>query len=228
MKKLLIILLTIALLIAAFFLLMPKRTGVVTSGLPWQIELHDDGTSSVFGIHLGGTTFNEAGMILGIDREVAVMINRDNEMSLEMFYSYFQAGPLGGKLVLAAEAHPTLLEQLAERASSGEYLSTGSRKFTLAKDDLEIGDTLLIKSMTFVPSATLDEAIIEGRFGKPDVVIKASEESTHYLFSKLGLDVVLNKEGKEALQYVAPKDFARLKAPLQQVEAEEVESQDEE
>ena len=34
------------------------------------------------------------------------------------------------------------------------------------------------------------------------------------LYPKQGLDVVVDKDGKELLQYVAPQQFARLREPL--------------
>jgi hypothetical protein len=36
----------------------------------------------------------------------------------------------------------------------------------------------------------------------------------HLLYPPLGLDVVVDGDGKELLQYVAPRDFERLRAPL--------------
>ena len=44
--------------------------------------------------------------------------------------------------------------------------------------------------------------------------LPASEGAEHLLYPELGLDLILNPEGKEILQYVAPRDFRRLQAPL--------------
>ena len=44
--------------------------------------------------------------------------------------------------------------------------------------------------------------------------IHVSEKRVHLLYPDKGLDVVVDSEGKELLQYVAPKDFALLREPL--------------
>ena len=36
----------------------------------------------------------------------------------------------------------------------------------------------------------------------------------HWLYPVKGLDVVVREEGKEVLQYVAPREFERLARPL--------------
>jgi hypothetical protein len=36
----------------------------------------------------------------------------------------------------------------------------------------------------------------------------------HFLYPAKGLDLILDRKGKEVLQYVAPRDFARLREPL--------------
>ena len=60
----------------------------------------------------------------------------------------------------------------------------------------------------------MDEAIILQRFGTPAERIRQGETLEHFLYPDKGLDLVLDSKGKEVLQYVAPADFARLRAPL--------------
>lgn len=216
MKQLSIILLSAALIVGLFFILKPTPTNQPATNLPWQIERHADGTSTVFGITLGTTSFDRAGEILGINREVAVIIGKDDRASLEMYYSHFRAGPLAGKLVITADASPELSARLAEQSATSEYLGTGSRRFNLELQDIDSGDQVKVQAITFIPSTQLDADIIEGRFGKPDQLV-AAEKSRHYLYPELGLDIVLNEEGKETLQYVAPRDFELLRQPLQSI-----------
>jgi hypothetical protein len=52
------------------------------------------------------------------------------------------------------------------------------------------------------------------RFGAPAERIRQGETLEHFLYPARGLDIVLDSKGKEVLQYVAPADFARLRAPL--------------
>ena len=215
MKQFSIIFIVAALVITAFFLLSPPPTGESSVSLPWQIESHSNGTSTVFGITLGATTLSQAGNILGINREVAVLIDKNDHASLEMYYSHFRSGPLAGKLVITADASAQMAAQIAEQSSAGEFLSTGSRRFSLGFNELGSDGDLLVKTIVFIPSSNLDRQVIEGRFGKAAQVITV-EQSQHFLYPEKGLDVVLNKEGKETFQYIAPKDFELLRQPLQQ------------
>jgi hypothetical protein len=57
-------------------------------------------------------------------------------------------------------------------------------------------------------------AVILQRFGAPAERIRQGETLEHFLYPAQGLDIVLDSKGKEVLQYVAPADFARLRAPL--------------
>jgi hypothetical protein len=60
----------------------------------------------------------------------------------------------------------------------------------------------------------MDEATVTQRFGQPGERLVVSEKRVHLLYPEKGLDVVVDADGKELLQYVAPRDFAMLRAPL--------------
>jgi hypothetical protein len=186
-------------------------------GLPWQIELLPEGRSKVFGVTLGQSTLGEARLQLGEDMTLAIIVASGQEAgSLEMFYSRYKAGVFTGKLVLAAELQPETLAQLMERAAKSEYMDSGARKFSLHPDDLPIALQAPLASMAFIPTVNIDEASAEKRFGPATEIIRSSEQVAHLLYPEKGLDLIINTEGKEVLQYVAPRDFARLREPLQQ------------
>jgi hypothetical protein len=42
----------------------------------------------------------------------------------------------------------------------------------------------------------------------------------HWLYPEKGLDIVVSDDGKEVLQYVAPRDFRQPVAPLRRAAAE--------
>ena len=86
---------------------------------------------------------------------------------------------------------------------------------------LAAADKLPIRAISVIPTVNLDEATIVQRFGEPGERIVVSEKRTHLLYPKLGLDVVVDKDGKELLQYVAPQQFARLREPLLAAPAED-------
>ena len=85
---------------------------------------------------------------------------------------------------------------------------------------MSAADRLPVRAFSVIPTVNLDETTIIQRFGEPGERIVLSEKRTHLLYPKLGLDVMVDKGGKELLQYVAPQHFSRLREPLQAALAE--------
>jgi hypothetical protein len=213
MRRFLPTFLLITLVLAIYpFIGKDKDTGGIT-GLPWQIEILPDGSSKVFGVILGQTTLGEAKAHLGNDMELAVMVAQGEQGSLEMYYGQYRAGLLSAKLILATDMDDDSIARMRENAAERKVLETGVRKFVLSSDDHAQAFSAVIETIACVPAVNLDHDIIVKRFGEPDEVINKSGV-THYLYPAKGLDVILNEEGKEVLQYVAPSDFKRLREPL--------------
>ena len=85
-------------------------------------------------------------------------------------------------------------------------------------------DPLELRDMTFPDieisrGLYLDEATLIERFGTPGERLPVSSERVHLLYADKGLDIVVDAQGKELLQYVPPRDFARLREPLRQAES---------
>ena len=89
-----------------------------------------------------------------------------------------------------------------------------TRKYILHHDDLALAWRAPIASVTFIPAASLDEQTVLRRFGAPAERIRVDERVEHFLYPDKGLDLALDSKGKEVLQYVAPRQFARLREPL--------------
>lgn len=186
--------------------------------MPWQIEAHDDGTSTVFGITLEKTTADELINQLGIDHEIAIISDQQDNSGLEIYYGYFTTGPIKGKLIARVTADNDTLYDMQKRAIKSEYIDTGSRKFVLATEDLEQIKNWTIHSLSLVPTANLDEEVILSRFGGEAQRIQSQEGVEHFLYPGKGLDVTLYSEGKELLQYVAPRSFSLLSEPLKNIQ----------
>jgi hypothetical protein len=183
-------------------------------GLPWQIETLPDGSIRVFGLNLGQDRLGDAKAKLGEDMELAIVVAKDETGSLEMYYSHFKAGLLNGKLVLVGELDDTTLQQLRERSGLPKYLDSGARKYHLQTEDLPLAYQAPLQSITFIPMANIELDVAKQRFGPAGEVIRVDEETTHLLYPHLGLDLMINAQHKDVLQYVAPRDFERLRAPL--------------
>lgn len=195
------------------FLDSTKKDGAVT-GLPWQIDVLPDGTTQVFGLKVGGSRLSEAIDTLGGDMELAIIAATDEVGSLEMYYGYYRAGLLSGKLVLLTSIAEERIRSLRDNAVKSEYMASGlAKKYFLAPEDLsQILDEIIV-GITFIPAVNLDEEVILARFGKPAKKVDL-EGVMHYLYPDMGLDIALHADSKEVLQYVPPSDFQQLAQPL--------------
>lgn len=192
-----------------------RRTVLPASGTPWQVDTVEGGFSRVFGVDLGRASFGAARDHLGGTPVVALVAATGGAGSLEVFYERFSIGPITGRLVLTLESTLEERDRIVQRAIRVDYMEGGTRRISLAPEDLAWADTRTVMAMVFVPAVNLDEEIILQRFGPPAERIRASEHREHFLYPERGLDLQLDTQGREVLQYVAPRDFDRLlRAPL--------------
>jgi hypothetical protein len=210
--------LLVAMLVAQM-LFPPQRESapVAAQGMPWQIDLPGIGQSRVFGLTLGGATASTLADARHVSAEaprLALLAPPDAPLALEAYFETVSIGPLTGKLVLSIAATPADLETMRAKAAKTDHLETGIRQFTLNDSDRQRAERMPLAAIAFIPSAGLDEAVILQRFGTPAERIRQGETLEHFLYPDKGLDLVLDSKGKEVLQYVAPAEFARLRAPL--------------
>ena len=183
----------------------------LVTGLPWQIERLPNGTTRVFGIVPGQTTLGEAMAQLGDDNELAIIAAPGETGSLEVYYSHYAAGLIAGKLILVADIEPDTLASLQMRARR----KGGTHRLFLDESDLPTARRAPVRAITFMPTFDLDEEIARARFGIPAEVLPVSAQERHLLYPELGLDIVLNADGKDVLQYLSPADFDTHRAQLQ-------------
>ncbi len=209
----------IAILLAVVGLLFfnsnkPDNDAVVT-GLPWQIDILPDGNTRVFGITLGQTTLGEAIALLGDDLDLAIIAAPYETGALEAYYSHYSAGPITGKLFLILDIAPGALAPMRERA----FQDRGMRRYRLHPDDLPVAYQAPVSAINFLPSFNLDEEIAQNRFGVPAEIIQTRAEQKHFLYPENGLDLILNEDGNEILQYLSPGKFSAHRARLQPLPA---------
>ncbi len=229
MKKFFFFFFVIAAALAAYPFLNPSDQKKSVTGLPWQIDMMPDGSTQVFGLHLGTSRLLDAQRILGDDMEVAIVAstgaanNSSNSStndstikagSLEMYYGHYRAGLLSGKLVLQTNASKENIKRWRDNAVKSEYMASGqAKKYILDSADLpQILDEVII-GLTFAPVINLDEGVITARFGEASERIEG-EGVTHFLYPEKGLDIALYEKAKEVLQYVPPDNFEKLSQPL--------------
>lgn len=210
MKKSALVLVLLVLLVTAFFM-QSEREAPQYNTYPWEVTVFPDGNSSVFGLKFGQTSIEQAMQHLGDYAELALFSTDAEDDSVELYYSSFTAGRLHGRLIIVADLDQQQLRRLRE----GAVRSGGANRFRIASEDIPEVMRAPIKALTFIPVVNLDAEIIHRHFGEPADVITAEENLQHYLYPSLGLDIILDTEGKEVLQYVAPERFSELQSPLQ-------------
>jgi len=91
----------------------------------------------------------------------------------------------------------------------------GTHRLLLDEGDLPTARRAAVRAITFMPTFDLDEEITRARFGLPAEVLPVSAQEQHLLYPETGLDIVLNADGKDVLQYLSPEDFDTHRAQLQ-------------
>ena len=212
-----IVALVVAALILPFF--MPgagKQDGVdPNSNLPWQIELDGQGGSRVFGLKPGVSTLGDVRQQLGSEIEVAIIAEPGEVGTLEGYYSQVALGFVLAKVIATVDGKKEAISAMRDRAIKAKHMESTTRRITLHPDDLAAADNLPIKAISVIPTVNLDEATVVQRFGPPGERLVVSERRVHLLYPDKGLDVVVDADGKELLQYVAPRNVALLRDPLQ-------------
>ncbi len=210
-----VVLVVLALLVPFLLPGVGKEQGVdPNSNLPWQIELDGKGGSKVFGLIPGVSTLGDARQRFGGEMDVAIIAEPDEVGMLEGYYPQLALGFVLAKVIVTVDAKKELISEFRERALKAKHMESTTRKITLQADDLAIVDEMPIKAISVIPTINLDEAAVVQRFGQPGERLVVSETRVHLLYPEKGLDVVVDAEGKELLQYVAPRDFALLREPL--------------
>ncbi|MDR1349569.1 MAG: hypothetical protein LBJ59_02085 [Zoogloeaceae bacterium] len=185
--------------------------------LPWQITLDAAGNSAVFGLTPGQSRLADARALFGGDFDVAVIAASNQVGALEVDYAQRSFGMLLARLILTLEATPEEIDAMRERALKREYKEGSTKKFTLHPDDRARAEDAVIRAISLIPNARLDEETITRLFGKAAETLPEGKTLTHYLYPDKGLDIVIDEKGRDILQYVAPGDFdARIRAPLEQ------------
>lgn len=221
-----IALIAIALIVPFLIPGLGKQEGVdPNANLPWQIELDAQGGSSVFGLRPGVSTVGEVRQKFGSEMDVAIIAEPNEMGTLEGYYSQVALGFVLAKVIVTVDAKNELILEMRDRALKAKHMESMTRKITLNPDDLAAIEKMPVKAISVIPSVNLDEATVIQRFGPPGERLAVSEKRVHLLYPEKGLDVVVDSDGKELLQYVAPRNFAELREPLNKLEGEKTPAQ---
>ena len=196
-------------------MLLPEKN-VSNSGdtLPWHITHPSPETTHVLGVTLGVSSLSEAEQFYQEASEVSLFKPADGKMVIEAFFEEVKLNGLKAKIVMTIAVPSHDLQGMFDRGLRMNATASGKR-ITLNTDDLATVRKAPISSLSYLPSVRLTEEVLSKRFGTPAERIRETKSGTvHWLYPQLGLDVTLGGDEKPLLQYISPKDFELLRAPL--------------
>lgn len=198
----------------------PAPPSTRTQDMPWQVQPLPDGSSQVLGLRLSpdlqrSSAIGDVQQRWGDAVQIAIVAAPNEAGTIEAYVDPMQAGFISGKAIITASLPPDVIRGMRERAIKTEYMGGTTRKATLSPADLTEALKAPITSVSFIPSANLDEDIILSRFGQPAQRLRSNEHLEHFLYPDKGLDLTLDGKGKELLQYIAPAHFDKLRQPLE-------------
>lgn len=209
MKRFLTIAGSVALMLVGFWLFGPTPTQPKRMvDLPWQIETFEDGTSKVFGIHLYNTKLEQLIAKYGAMEGIALFVDKQGRMSMEVFFHKVKTGPLLAKLVVTLEVPEEEMKAMAERALTSESTAVGDSKLILAEADKGAQGHRVIKALAYIPSyRRLDAPFFRQRFGEPASWKRIDEHTVQWFYPDRGLSIRIDAEAGEVMEYEAPKDY---------------------
>ena len=214
-KKIALSVLGFAFLAIAILLVTPTgKTPDKNPLLPWRVEILPNSATKVLGLTLGQSTLQDARQTFEDDGEVNLFVSPEKNLILEGYFNAIFINGIKADLVLSLSLDAKALETMYNRGARINKLDSGVMKVSLSSADMSTSSAATIQRITYIPAANLDSDMLEKRFGTPVSVIKEDGGIEHWLYPKIGLDVALNPNGKEVLQYVQPASFDEVTKPL--------------
>jgi len=195
------------------------RTPESNPRLPWQIDIRPDGKATIFNLTLGVSTLSDASREFRADAKVNLFHSTTQTDSLEAYFDRLYISGIKANIVLSLVVDKPTLKGIYDRGIRISKLGDGTKKITLAPKDMSIASEAVIEQITYLPTTDLDEQLVRSRFGKPSNIITEKSGIAHWLYPKNGLDIALNKEGKEVFQYINPGRFDEIMTPLKELES---------
>jgi hypothetical protein len=215
-KKIILGVVALAIVSIILLLLAPDNAVHTPDTLPWNITHPTPDTTRIFGITLGKTTLDQTAEVFKGQAEVEISLFKptDGKLGVEAFVEEVNYNGLKAKIIMNIAVPTEELQGMYQRGLRINSTPSGKR-ITLTYDDLIRVRNSPIASLTYLPTVSLEEATITKRFGEPAQRVRENMTGAiHWLYPQHGLDIVLGGKEKPLLQYLSPKDFELLSAPL--------------
>jgi hypothetical protein len=215
-KKIILGVIALVLVSISLLLMLPDNTVSTPETLPWNITHPTPDTTRVLGVTLGKSTLGEVELAYKNQAELEISLFKPNDapMGIEAYFDEVNFNGLKAKIVLTITVSPEEIQGMFKRGLRMNSTPSGKR-ITLAPDDLTRVRASTVASLAYLPNVRLEEPILAKRFGEPALRVREKETGiTHWLYPQHGLDIAMSEGEKPLMQYLPPKDFDLLRAPL--------------
>jgi|ACQI01.1.fsa_nt_gi hypothetical protein len=193
----------LAVVLTILLMLIPKPSQKVNSDtLPWKSHFNAENKLVALGLVLTESTPNDAVKLFGYDYEILAFSKKDgSEKVIEVYFPTMNVARIRGVSTLILDVSEDELSQMYGRGIKTTVNSSGNRQVTLLNEDAVSLMDNKIKYLTFVPKKNLPEQMLRNRFGEPTKIKPAEDELTRWFYPEKGLEIIVNPDGAEILQY---------------------------
>ncbi|QBZ82130.1 lytic murein transglycosylase [Hydrogenovibrio crunogenus] len=185
-----------------FILIPPHREEVKDQLLPWNSHFNTHNQLEALGLIVNQSTPNDAKTIFGDDVEVKLFSHKDeSSKTAEVYFPSVHIGTIRGAIALSLDVNTDKLEEIYSQGIQTTVTQTGNRQVTPNTENIEFLLQRPIKQVTLLPKKHLTERAVKMRFGAPQRIEKQSDGLDHWFYPEKGLELIMDPEGPEALQY---------------------------
>ncbi|CAN8142431.1 conserved hypothetical protein [uncultured Thiomicrorhabdus sp.] len=201
-----LVLISSLIIFALMLLIQPQRQATDESHLPWNAKFSQDGKLHALGLVVGESTVQDAVKLYGKDVEIKMFSKLDeSDKSVEAYFPVMYIGSIKAALAMRIIVPQERMQEAFNNGKKIVMSSTGGREIELYNNDKVEFMQLPVSSITLLPRKHLTERAIKMRFGEPDRKEVQSDGLQHWFFNELGLEMIIDPEGPEALQYTRSK-----------------------
>ncbi len=184
-----------------------------TKNLPWKTSVTESGATEVFGLAVGEMTLKELSIRLKKIADTALFETPKGELSIESYFGKTTIGLLEGRIIADLDASDEFLKTERKHVKDRDSTPNNNWKYQLSTEGAAEIVNMKVWRFVYIPVAEYEEKQIKF-FGEAKETIKVTKTAQYRLFPDKGIALLWDTDGGEIFYYVAPKDFARLKASL--------------
>lgn len=190
------------LVLTTLILIPPEHEAIDPSQLPWNSHYDQDGQLNALGLTIMESSLNDAMKLYGKDVEIKIFSEKDeSNKSIEAYFPVIYIGSIKAAIALKIELTQEELDEAYSAGKTTTVTPTGGREVKLYSSDVAKYMDHKLSSITLLPRKHLTERAIATRFGEPDKKEIQSDNLPHWFFYNKGLELIIDEEGPEALQF---------------------------